>query len=79
MKRASYRDAIAWIAHYDYDASPDEPSMSTLDLKAIESTRCVALVQGIFGVSTQEVAAEVLLLRTKARAEQLRKARAEGK
>lgn len=77
MKRASYRDAIVWIAEKDSQGCEGRPL--SMDLGLIGGTLCAEFCSMLYGVSLEEVAAEVLLVRTKARAEQLRKQREAGK
>jgi len=55
MKRASYRDAIDYIAHNDDPAETDE--------HAVAGTVTVQLVAEIFGVSAAAVAAAVVKIR----------------
>ena len=72
MKRASYRDAIAWIAESAVvGANTDE----RFSLPKLTESRFVAFCAHAFGISVDEVAVDVLAVRTKARGEQLRAAR----
>lgn len=76
MKRASYKDAIAWIAENEQgDGNPDQ----WLSMLAIEESPTVAFCAAIYNRTEEEVAAEVLLVRTKRKAADLRAARATDK
>lgn len=57
MKRPSYKNAIFWIAHND-EGGPDAHNV-----EAVERMISVGLVADLFGKSTQEVAADVVLTR----------------
>ena len=57
MKRASYREAVAWIALND-SAGEDE-----LDPKAVSELVSSALVADIFGVTEAKVAEDVIRYR----------------
>lgn len=60
MKRASYREAVAWIALNDETCGPEAQ-----DPKEVETLISVALVADIFGVDVQKVAADVVRYRQK--------------
>lgn len=55
MKRASYRDAVDFIAFNDETAETDEAEVRTL--------ASVLLVASVFGVETERVARDVVRLR----------------
>ena len=57
MKRASYREAIKWIA------DEDEPTI--MDPEVISGFISVLLIADIFDVSSKKVAADVLKQREK--------------
>ena len=57
MKRASYREAIAWIAEMDESAERDTEVM--------EGVATVILVADLFGVTTARVAHDVVRRREK--------------
>ena len=60
MKRASYRDAIDFIAFNDEDGSDDH-----LDEEAVKAMASVLLVASIFDVERERVARDVVRLRVK--------------
>lgn len=57
-KRASYREAIAWVA--ENDACGDDDAC---DLEVVESYLTVALVADLFGKTTEEVGQAVVAYR----------------
>jgi len=57
MKRASYRDAIDYIAHNDCD--------DMRDIEEIVGLVTVQLVKNIFGVPSEKVANDILRYRIK--------------
>jgi hypothetical protein len=60
MKRANYRDAIAWIACNDDAGGPD-----ALDLKTVQGYSSVFLIADLFGVEQERVARDVVRYRNK--------------
>lgn len=58
MKRASYRDAVAWVAVNDSAADG-------ADLEVVESYISTILVADIFDVEVSKVAADVVAYRKK--------------
>ena len=60
MKRASYREAVAWIAYND-----DPGSSDSRDAEAVRGMISVGLVADIFGVDSERVAADVVRIRVK--------------
>jgi hypothetical protein len=59
MKRASYRDAVDWIAQND---SADEDSEV---LEAVSSLVSTCLVADIFGVNREKVGSDIIKRRQK--------------
>lgn len=58
MKRAGYREAIAWVA------ANDDPS--TVDPELVHGAVTVGFVADLFGVDQDQVVADVVKLREKA-------------
>jgi hypothetical protein len=54
LKRASYREAVEWIAGNDEPSNPD-----------VEELLSVALIADIFGTTPERVARDVLRFRAK--------------
>lgn len=52
LKRASYREAVEWIALNDEPSNPD-----------VEELLSVALIADIFGATTERVAADIIRYR----------------
>ncbi len=57
MKRASYREGVAWIGHND---EPDEN-----DPEIVQGLISVLLLADLFGVEPEKVAKDVLAFRKK--------------
>jgi len=64
MRRASYKEAIAWIAQND-DPGSDLLGRINLDYELIEGQISVGLIADIFGVTTDKVARDVIKFRQK--------------
>jgi hypothetical protein len=60
MKRANYRDAIAWIACNDDAGEPD-----ALNLETVHGYISVCLIADLFGVERERVARDVVRYRNK--------------
>lgn len=60
MKRASYRDAVDWIANNDSAGDPD-----ALDAEAAGSLVSAVLVADIFEVPSDKVGADIVRRRRK--------------
>ena len=60
MKRANYRDAIAWIACKDDAGTPD-----ALNLEAVQGHISVCLIADLFGVEQERVARDVVRYRNR--------------
>jgi len=58
MKRASYREAVRWIAGNDNDGNGD-------DLTTVSEYISTALVADVFGTDVDRVAADVMRERAK--------------
>jgi len=58
MKRASYREAVAWIALED-----DAGSEDALDPEVVDGYVTTKLVADLFGVDSERVAADVVRYR----------------
>lgn len=56
MKRASYREAVAWIAYNDSPGDDD-------DLEAVSGYVTTLLVADLFGVDAAKVARDVMKVR----------------
>jgi hypothetical protein len=63
MKRASYRDAVDWIAMNDDNGSAD-----ALDAETVASYVSTILIAAIFGMGADRVAADVVRFRRKEQA-----------
>ncbi len=61
MKRASYREAVAWIAENDEDASWSETS----EIDGISTYISTLLVADLFGVEATRVATDIARYRRK--------------
>ena len=60
MKRASYKEAVAWIAFND-DAGGDE----ALEIDYVKNYVSTCLVADIFGVTTDKVGEDIIRFRKK--------------
>lgn len=72
MKRATYKDAIEWLAENDMNDREPEHWMNLIE---ISESQCVAFAAMLYGLTEDEVAVDVLQVRTRAKAKQLRAAR----
>jgi len=71
MSRASYRDAIAWLAENDVP----EGDGASLSLAVISESKFTEFASMLYSRTEDEIAIDVLRVRVKARGEQLRAAR----
>ena len=60
MKRASCREAVAWIARNDDEGSPD-----ALEVDTVRGMLTVVLTADLFGVDAERVARDVVRYRMK--------------
>ena len=60
MKRASYRDAVAWIAYNDGEGDYDARSVAY-----VQGMISTLLVADLFGVEPERVARDVVRLRSR--------------
>jgi len=73
MKRASYREAVYWIAMNDGPGDHD-----ALEVEYVQGQLTVGIIADIFGVADERVAKDVVRVRKAERKAERRKATADG-